>query len=318
MDTTTIVSVDIGGTKIACGLVTLGDGEPVVSSVTKVPTDAHLGGEHVLATVIEQVKAAIERADAEPAGVGISSAGVVDPRTGDITYANELMPGWGGTALASEVTRACGLECRVLNDVHAHALGEARHGGGREASSCLVVAVGTGIGGAFVEHGHIMLGAHDEAGHIGHVCCPAAAGVPCPCGGTAHLEPIAAGPGIIREYIRLGGDELREDGSPMHGAEIDRRAAAGDEAAQGAERRAGLALGEVLGSMCNMLDPSCVILSGSVAQCGPNWSDAMAEGFKSQAMPPVAATPIVDGALGGDAPLIGAAENYVLSGYAEL
>ena len=162
MDTKTIVSVDIGGTKIACGIVTLGDGAPRVTSVAKVPTDAARGGEHVLATVIEQVKAAIERSGAVPSGVGVSSAGVVDPRTGDITFANELMPGWGGTALGSEITRATGLPCRVLNDVHAHALGEARHGGGRDASSCLVVAVGTGIGGAFVEHGRIMLGAHDE------------------------------------------------------------------------------------------------------------------------------------------------------------
>ncbi|HBO61477.1 MAG TPA: ROK family protein, partial [Olsenella sp.] len=78
------------------------------------------------------------------------------------------------------------------------------------------------------------------------------------------------------------------------------------------------ALGEVLGSMCNMLDPDCVILSGSVAQCGPAWSDAMSEAFRGQAMPPVATTPIVGGELGGDAPLIGAAENFVSSGYAEV
>ena len=117
MDTKTIVSVDIGGTKIACGLVTLGGEAPVVESVVKVPTDAQLGGEHVLATVIEQGKAAIERCDGDPVGVGISSAGVVNPRNGDITYANELMPGWGGTALGAEVTAACGLPCRVRNDV---------------------------------------------------------------------------------------------------------------------------------------------------------------------------------------------------------
>ena len=314
----TVIAVDIGGTKIACGLVVLGEGAPVVDSVVKVPTEAMKGGEHVLATVLEQVKAAIERAGEEPAGVGISSAGVVNPRNGDITFANELMPGWGGTRLGAEVTAATGLPCRVLNDVHAHALGEARWGGGRDKKSCLVAAVGTGIGGAFVERGKIMLGAHDEAGHIGHVCCPAAAGVPCSCGAIGHLEPIAAGPGIIREYVRLGGDAEKPDGTPMDGAEIDRRAAAGDEAAKAAEARAGRALGEVLGSMCNMLDPDVVILSGSVAQCGPDWSDAMAEAFKGQAMPPVATTPIVGGELGGDAPLVGAAENFARSGYAEV
>lgn len=314
----TVIAVDIGGTKIACGLVVLGEGAPVVDSVVKVPTEAMKGGEHVLATVLEQVKAAIDRAGEKPEGVGISSAGVVNPRNGDITFANELMPGWGGTHLGAEVTAATGLPCRVLNDVHAHALGEARWGGGRDKKSCLVAAVGTGIGGAFVEYGKIMLGAHDEAGHIGHVCCPAAAGVPCSCGATGHLEPIAAGPGIIREYVRLGGDAEKPDGTPMDGAEIDRRAAAGDEAAKAAEARAGRALGEVLGSMCNMLDPDVVILSGSVAQCGPDWSEAMTEAFKGQAMPPVATTPIVGGELGGDAPLVGAVENFARSGYAEV
>ena len=210
------------------------------------------------------------------------------------------------------------LPCRVLNDVHAHALGEARWGGGRGLASVLVVAVGTGIGGAYVEDGAIMLGSHNEAGHIGHVACIAAAGVPCSCGATGHLEPVAAGPGIIAEYVRLGGDATLPDGTPMHGAEIDRRAAAGDVAAQGAERRAGLALGEVLGSMCNMFDPAAIILSGSVVKCGPHWSEALGQGFLGQAMPPVQDTPLVDGTLGDDAPLIGAVENLLFSAYREL
>ena len=318
-DVRRVVGVDIGGTKIAAGIVMLGGEAPRVEAVEKVPTLAKEGGAAVLARVLEAVRGAIARAGAgELAGVGISSAGVIDPRTGDVTFANDLMPGWGGTALGAAVQREFGLPCRVLNDVHAHALGEARWGAGRGAASCLVVAVGTGIGGAFVERGQIMLGSHDEAGHIGHVCCPAAAGVPCSCGATGHLEPVAAGPGIIEEYVRLGGDATKQDGSPMDGEEIDRRARAGQQEACAAEARAGHALGEVLGSMCNMLDPTCVILSGSVAQCGPAWSDAMRESFDGQAMPPVRATPVVDGDLGGDAPLIGAAENLLVPGYAEL
>lgn len=315
----TYIGVDIGGTKIACGIVTLREGEvPEVSSVSKVPTDAMRGGRYVLATVIDQVERAIERAEETPLGVGISSAGVVDPATGDITFANDLMPGWGGTRLGAEVTAATGLPCRVLNDVHAHALGEARWGGGKGLASVLVVAVGTGIGGAYVEDGAIMLGSHNEAGHIGHVACIAAAGVPCSCGATGHLEPVAAGPGIIAEYIRLGGQAVLPDGTPMHGAEIDKRAATGDVAAKAAERRAGLALGEVLGSMCNMFDPSAIILSGSVVKCGPDWSEALGEGFLGQAMPPVQDTPLVDGTLGDDAPLIGAVENLIESAYREL
>ena len=197
-----VVAIDIGGTKIASALVTLEKGaKPVVEFYDKIPTEAKKGGQQVLANAIKMARRVIELAGKDVCGIGVSSGGVIDPRTGDVTYANDMMPGWGGTHLGAELTSATGLPARVLNDVHAHALGEARWGAGRDASSCLVVAVGTGIGGAFVERGSIMLGAHNEAGHIGHVSCTDAAGVPCQCGATGHLETIACGPGIINRYL---------------------------------------------------------------------------------------------------------------------
>jgi glucokinase len=313
-----IVAIDIGGTKVASALVTLGDGQkPRIEAYGKLPTEAKKGGRHVLQVAIDSARRVIEYAGGTVDGIGVSSGGVIDPKTGDVTYANDMMPSWGGTHLGAELEREFGVPARVQNDVHAHALGEARWGGGLGKTSCLVVAVGTGIGGAYVERGHIMLGVHNEAGHIGHVSCSDAVGIPCSCGATGHLEPIAAGPGIIERYIELGGDATLPDGGPMDGAEIDRRAAAGDQAAIAAEARSGHAIGEVLGSMVNMFDPDCVILSGSVAQCGPAWHDAMEKGWNEAVMPPVAKTPIVTGELGGDAPLIGAAENVISSGYVE-
>ncbi|MBS6400570.1 MAG: ROK family protein [Atopobiaceae bacterium] len=315
-----VVAIDIGGTKISSALVTLEDAKkPSVEFFDKIPTEAKRGGEIVLANAIRMAERVIELAGGPEglAGVGVSSGGVIDPRTGDVTYANDMMPGWGGTHLGAELTAATGLPARVLNDVHAHALGEARWGAGAGKQSCLVVAVGTGIGGAFVERGRIMLGAHNEAGHIGHVSCSDAAGIPCQCGATGHMETIACGPGIIERYLELGGEPIDGEGKPVDGAVIDARAAAGDEAARAAEARSGHAIGEVLGSLSNMLDPECIILSGSVAQCGPAWRDAMAAGWSEAVMPPVASTPIVSGDLGGDAPLIGAAENIVKSAYAE-
>lgn len=319
MEAQKVVAIDIGGTKIASALVTLAEGQkPVVEHYAKIPTEAKKGGQVVLANAIASAKRVIELAGEGVVGIGVSSGGVIDPRTGDVTYANDMMPGWGGTHLGAELTAATGLPARVLNDVHAHALGEARWGAGRDASSCLVVAVGTGIGGAFVERGYIMLGSHNEAGHIGHVSCSDAAGVPCQCGATGHLETIACGPGIIDRYLELGGEPTDEAGNPVDGAVIDKRAAAGDEAAQAAEARSGHAIGEVLGSLTNMFDPDCIILSGSVAQCGPAWHDAMDKGWAEAVMPPVAKTPILSGDLGGDAPLIGAAENIAKSAYVEL
>lgn len=316
MDPTRVVAVDIGGTKIATGIVTFnGDSIPEVSSVDKIPTNPLRGGAVVLQDVIKSIEAALDRAQGPVAGIGISTGGVVDPKTGDITYANEMMPGWSGTKLGSEVTAAIGLPCRVLNDVHAHALGEARWGGGKGMSSVLVVAIGTGISGAIVDNGKLRLGVHDMAGNIGHMACEEAAGVPCTCGATGHLESIAAGPAIVEEYVRLSGNDKDAQGNPIGGAAISQMAESGDQAAIAAEERSGLGLGGVLASAANLIDPEAIILSGSVVECGPVWHNALARGYALRVMEPVRNLPIERGVLGNDAPLIGAAEHFINDGY---
>ncbi len=315
MDERRVIAVDIGGTKIAAAEVVLGSGKPKIGEISKAPTLAQEGGTAVLARVIEAIRGVLASAEGEVCGIGISSAGVIDPSTGDVTYANEVMPGWGGTHLGSEVSAEFGLPCKVLNDVHAHALGEARHGAGAGLGSCLVAAVGTGIGSAFVDRGRIMLGEHSIAGHLGHLSCFEAVGIPCACGRSGHLESVAAGPGIIQRYIALGGNPANSDGESVDGAEIDRRARRGEREAVEAEQFAGGALGHVLGSVVNMLDPAAIVLSGSVAKCCDVWWDAVRAAYAEQAMDPAQATPIVMGSLGDDAPLIGAAENLVSSAY---
>jgi glucokinase len=307
-----ILALDIGGTKIACAIVSLGDGQPpALCYLKEVPTAAERGGEAVLKTVLSVAEHVYEEADEEISGVGVSSAGVINPRSGEVTFANDLMPGWGGTPLGSELEKCFGLPVSVMGDVHAHALGEARWGAGKGYDSCLVAAIGTGIGGAFIQDGTILLGAHGVAGHIGHVACLEAAGVPCACGATGHLEPIASGPGIAAEYARRTGERIE-------GREVARRSATGDSDAVASVSRAGHALGSTLGSLCNVFDPAVVILSGSVAKSGKAWEDALKRGFAAQAMAPVAMTPLIMGTLGGAAPLIGAAENQLSSAYWEL
>lgn len=314
-----LIALDIGGTKIASGLVFLDErSTPRLTMLNKVATDAQQGGAAVLERVCDAAQALLNQARQagyEPAGIGISSAGVIDPIRGDVHFANDVMPGWSNTSLASTVATRCGLPTKALNDVHAHALGEARYGAGKAYASCLVVAVGTGIGGAYVYDHYIMRGAHDVAGSIGHVICPQAADMPCACGRSGHVETIAAGPGLLASYKALGGNMHREDGTSITGADLSQRADAGDGLAQEAQSRAGYALGAVLGSTCNMVDPACIILSGSVVQSGAFWHDALRRGFGAQAMDPLATTPLLTGELGGMAPLIGAAENFVRFAY---
>ncbi len=135
--------------------------------------------------------------------IGIGAAGVIDPVTGTVVSATESLPGWAGTDVVSELSARTDLPVRVVNDVHAHALGEAAAGASRGTRSSLLVAAGTGIGGGFITDGHLLTGRNSAAGHIGHVPSAAAAGLDCPCGGTGHVEAIASGPAILETYRRL-------------------------------------------------------------------------------------------------------------------
>lgn len=315
-----LVAIDIGGTKIASALVSLGNtfsgsATTEVTLLESIPTEAALGGRHVLSRTIASAQRVLEKSSVTPVGIAIASAGVIDPQTGIVTHANDLLPGWTGIELAREVEEAVQFPCKVLNDVHAHALGEARQGAGKGSQSSLVVAVGTGIGGAFVEGDTILLGAHGIAGHIGHMSCSAAQGISCVCGAEGHVESVAAGPAILEYYVSRGGNPVRADGSALTGVDISERALAGDQEALAAQARSASALGEVLGSVCNMLDPELIILSGSVAQSGVYWLKTLREAFNASAMPPVRSTPLIQGTLGGNAPLIGAAENFVHYAY---
>lgn len=311
-----VCSVDIGGTKVAVAIMRYGDADEPPSAVyeAEVPTGAAEGGEAVYGHVEAAVLDALAHAPGEVLGVGVGSAGVIDPRTGCVVYANEIMPGWGGIELGPRLSRSAGLPAAVMGDVHAHALGESRWGAGKGCWSMLCLAIGTGIGGAYVEDGHVMRGFHGAAGHMGHIESVAAAGMPCACGRTGHLEAVASGTSIGRIFDERYG---RVDPSrPSVGRDVNDLVAAGDPRAIDVVQDAGRALGASLGSLANILDPEVIVLSGGVIHGkdgwrSPTWHDAILEGYRSQALDPLLGTPIVIGELEGLAPLVGAAENLL-------
>jgi len=267
----TILAIDIGGTKIAATLVGP-DGRAIhdlpdadADGRLVVPTPAREGATAVLAAAAglgrRVLTLAAEGRHVDPDGspgtdgvcaVGVGSAGVVDPRTGYVTHATDALPGWAGTDLAGELTRALALPAYALNDVHAHALGEARFGAGRGAASMLLVAVGTGIGGGYVQDGRPVFGTHAGAGNVGHIGVPEAEGLICPCGRTGHLEGLASGPGTLGAFRRAGGqaDTGREVAA----------LAAGDgpqaDLARTTLTRSGWTLGRVLGGCSTCWTPS--------------------------------------------------------------
>lgn len=308
-----ILAVDIGGTKIAAAPVTLSDApeaRAALGPVRTTATAAAQGGPAVLQRVVELALAVAEEYAAEnPDGpglsaVGIASAGVVDTVRGRITSATSLMPGWAGTDLASAVGEALGLPVRVLNDVHAHGYGEWAHGFGAGSGSLLLAAVGTGLGGALIDESRLLLGARSMAGHLGHMNHAAAAGLECSCGRTGHIESIASGTGVAAWYKQR---MRRRDPSAETGKHVAELARLGQDTAQAVIRESASALGEVLGSAAHLLDPARVVVSGSVAEAGAMWWDALREGFAGTVMDPLADLQPRLGALGPGAPLIGAA-----------
>ncbi|GAA1490185.1 ROK family protein [Brachybacterium sacelli] len=305
-----VLALDLGGTKIRAALVTGAgtvDGAtatPRLERVATVPTPAADGSAAILGAALglaEQVRdgAAIE-------AVGISSAGVIDTLRGSVTHATGSLAGWAGTALAPVFSEHFAVPVGVLNDVHAHGIGEARFGVGRDRGSLLLVAVGTGIGGCHLIGGSPVLGSRGAAGHIGHLAVPEAEGVPCPCGRVGHLEGLASGPGIVGLAGRLGADVAITDG---HG--LARAAREGGEAAREAYRLAGFATGRALGGLLNVLDAEVVALTGGVSEAESPWRDAVADGLAHDAMDVVADTPVLSARAGTHAALLGAAARAI-------
>lgn len=296
-----MLTIDIGGTKIAAALVADG---PLIGPRRTCATPAADGPDAVLAAAIglgrDVGSAAAQAGSPGPERVAIASAGVIDPSAGRVLSATDSLPGWAGTDLIGPFVEAFGVPVSVLNDVHAHALGEARFGAGAGYDSVLLIAVGTGIGGGLVLDGQPVLGSRYLAGHVGHLPVAAAVGVPCTCGRIGHLEGLAAGPGIVAQFVERGGRAQRAE-------QVAVAAEGGDARAAGVISLAGLATGAMIGGLLNVLDPQVVVITGGVSRIGQSWWSALRAGIGDSAMDLVAGTPIVPATAGQGAALLGAA-----------
>ncbi|MEP7160798.1 MAG: ROK family protein [Dermatophilaceae bacterium] len=304
-----VLAVDIGGTKIAAGLV---DGRGCVSGRSTVTTPAE-GAQAVLAAAIELGRSVCDAAGVSPVAVGVGSVGVIDARRGVVTQVADAPPGWVGTDVAGALRAAFGVPSFAINDAHAHGLGEARFGAGQGVSSLLVVVVGTRVGGALLRDGRLVSGGHFAAGQLGHLPVPEAAGVACPCGREGHAEAVASGHGIVNEFRRAAaarGAGDRPDYAVDDARSVSQKArefSAVGELAKAVLNRSGHALGRSIGMVLNMCDPDLVILTGGVAENSAVWARGVAAGIAREALPWVADCRVSVARLGADAALIGAA-----------
>lgn len=317
----TYLAFDIGGTKIAYGLVTLPElscstnisdskncAIPFVQDYGSIPTEASKGGEDIKNRLVAKAKQILEEAQKNGitiSGIGIAAAGVPNSKTGEIVAATNILPSWRGQRIYDAFKNVTDLPVYMIGDVGGHGLGEAIYGAGRGKSIVLSVGIGTGIGGAIIINGKLFTGAHSVAGHAGHVVSDLGVGFDCSCGAHAgHIEPVASGTGLATLYNR----DLPEGVHPaQNGYEVCVYANEGQPHAKETLARSAKALGECVAGMANLIDPDVIVLSGSVVEAGNIWWDAMHAGFEDSALALVKNTPILKGKLGGTAPLIGAA-----------
>ena len=156
------LGIDIGGTKIACGLVT---GAGRVIRQTRCPTPL-TGGTAILEAALGLADGL--RTEAIMA-VGIGTGGQVNAGLGTIVSATRLLPGWAGTNVRAAFEAEFSVPCFVDNDVNALAVGESRFGAGQNLATVVYLALGTGVGGALLLNGRLHYGAHWTGAEFGHL-----------------------------------------------------------------------------------------------------------------------------------------------------
>ena len=290
------LGIDIGGTKVAAGLV---DQRGRLHHHLQVPTPAQEGPDAILSAALMAARAVLSATDTPVRSCGVATAGTVD-RMGQILTATALLRDWAGADVGVYLRNALDLPVTVRNDVHAAGLAEAQVGAARGARTALMMAIGTGIGGAIVVNGAIANGRTGSAGSLGHLPAPSCTGRLCSCGAPDHLEALASGPAIEDAYQSRTGRRL---GLRAIGA----LASEGNQFARDVLTDAGIMVGRVLAGAANAIDPDVIVIGGGVSNLGALLMDPITRAYRREALPGPATCRIEIAALGPHSGLVGAA-----------
>lgn len=296
------IGIDVGGTKIAAGLVRFPAGEVTCRQIIR--TQAERGPDEVLTDVVGlalELSARLPHGE-QFAGIGIGVPELVDPQ-GQITSGQRI--DWRSISLSDRLA-GMGAVC-IEADVRAAALAEARFGAGRPYRLFAYVTVGTGISSTLVQDGQPYAGARGNAlvlasGPISTVCPQ--------CGDRicTVLEDIASGPALARRYSQVQAGELVQSETVLEAA---RR---GDTKAARIVQEAGEALGSSVGFLVNILDPEAVVIGGGLGLAGGLYWESFLESVRRHIWAEATrGLPIVPAELRTDAGLIGSAATAVLA-----
>ena len=297
-----IAAVDIGGTKIAVGIV---DSNGKVLARLECPTGAEGSYADAMQRVIHMLRAVAKTVLTQISGIGIGSTGPVYPLTGEFGDVN-FFSHWKGENPVADLSRAFQVRVAIENDGDAAALAEAGWGAARNKKKLIYVTIGTGIGTGLLVDGQLYRGvgeSHPEVGH--HLIDPS--GPLCACGFRGCWESLAAGPAMVAWVERNAPAEYphRADLTAKKICELARQ---GDQWAMRAVNNESRYLGLGLANLVTMFVPEVIVLGGSVMKSAPLFLEEIRKTIVASCkLVPFEKTELALASLGEDSNLIGAA-----------
>lgn len=260
------VGIDIGGTKIAGGVVD-DDGAVIVMERVDTPSDPHALED----AVVGMITGLREAHGAGP--VGVAAAGFIDRERSTVYHAPNIA--WRNEPLRARLEARVDARVTIENDANAAGWAEFRFGAGRGVRDMVMLTMGTGVGGAIIASGSLYRGGHGTAGELGHVRFERG-GLLCGCGQRGCLEMYASGRALQRaaNVVADGAGagaalaSARAEHGKISGSAISRLVRAGDAGALEALVVVATAMGEACGGFQATLDPELFVIGGGVAQLG--------------------------------------------------
>ena len=274
----TIVSIDIGGTRLRAAAYKQDQFQPI--SQKRVETKAKEPNAFGrLINLLEDIWPKNENVDV----IGVSSPGPVDPHTGVIMVTPNIKE-WRDFPITAKLTDHFGIPAYLDNDANLAGLAEWKFGAGRGHHNVLYLTVSTGVGGGVIINDQLLQGHHGLAAELGHTTIQAD-GPLCGCGQPGHLESFSSGTGIERfvaEQLKAGRESLLQPDKKNSAHAISEAAKQGDALSIEAYQNAGKYLGIGVANFLHAFDPSIVIFGGGVSQSGPLLFDSFHVSLKER------------------------------------
>ncbi len=313
-----VIGVDIGGTKIAAGLVA-SDGK--LKKRVTVPTFASKGLDVSLGQVYRSIDDLLKIngvSKKQIEGIGVCAPGPLDPAKG-VVHNPPNLPGWREIPLVALIRKKYEKKTRLENDANAAGMAEVLWGAARGYKHVFYVTVSTGIGTAVIINGKIYHGKNGMAGEAGHSTISYnGKDVKCNCGNNGCIEAFASGPGTVRRLLKSSAkkpalkNKISKISSGKPGeltmADLGKAARAGDKLAVSVIADQGRLLGVWLGNMISILDPEIIVVGGGVSLIGNLLFDNIREAIPEHTINALAElTPVVQAKLKKDVGVFGAA-----------